>query len=74
MVLEKNLVNTLHCQKDEQVNPRAIKPEVSLEPKMMEPGWSYFGHIMKRQDSLEKTLLGKVEGSKKRGRPKYEMD
>ena len=35
---------------------------------------SYFGHILRRQDSLEKTIrLGKVEGSRKRGKTKYEM-
>ena len=47
-----------------------IKPELSLEAKMIKLRLSYFGHIMRRQDSLEKTImLGKVEGSRKRGRP-----
>ena len=47
-----------------------IKPELSLEAKMIKLRLSYFGHIMRRQDSLEKTIMpGKVEGSTKRGRP-----
>ena len=47
-----------------------IKPELLLEAKMIKLRLSYFGHIMRRQDSLEKTImLGKVEGSRKRGRP-----
>ena len=46
-----------------------IKPELLLEAKMIKLRLSYFGHIMRRQDSLEKTImLGKVEGSRKRGR------
>ena len=37
---------------------------------MIKPRLSNFGHFMRRQDSLEKTImLGKVEGSRKRGRP-----
>ena len=47
-----------------------IKPELSLETKMLSLRLSYFGHLMRRQDSLEETImLGKLEGSRKRGRP-----
>ena len=47
-----------------------IKPEISLETEMLILGLSYFVHIKRRQDSLEKTImLGEVEGSRKRGRP-----
>ena len=47
-----------------------IKSELSLEAKNLKLRLSYFGHIMRRQDSLEKTaMLRKVEGSRKRGRP-----
>ena len=47
-----------------------VKPELSLEAKMLRLRLSCFGHIRTRQDSLEKTtMLGKVEGSRKRGRP-----
>ena len=44
-----------------------IKPDLSLEANIKTEA-SYFGHIMRRKDSLEKTVLGKVEGSR-RGRP-----
>ena len=48
----------------------SIKSELLLEAKMIILRLSYFGRIMRRQDSLEKTImLGKVEGSRKRGRP-----
>ena len=44
-----------------------IKPELCLEAKMLKPRLSYFGPIMRRQDSLEKTaILGEVKGSRKR--------
>ena len=47
-----------------------IKPETSLEAKMTEVKMPYFGHIMRRHASLEKTIvLGKIGGSKKTGRP-----
>ena len=45
------------------------KLELSLEAKMWKPRLSCFGHIMKRQDSLEKTImLGNVDDRRKRGR------
>ena len=48
--------------------PRSNQPELSLEAKMLKLKLLYFGCIMRRQNSLEKTImLGKVEGSKKRG-------
>ena len=47
--------------------PKEIKPEYSLEGLMLK--LQYFGHLMQREDSLEKTLmLGKTEGRRKRGR------
>ena len=49
----------------EQINPEQLE-----EAKMIKLRLSYFGHIMRRQDSLEKTImLGRAEGSRKRGRP-----
>ena len=51
-----------------------IKPEFSLEAKMMKLRLSYFGHILRRQDSLEKTImLGKVEGKRKREIPNMRL-
>ena len=50
------------------VNPKEINPEYSLERLMLKLKLQYFGHLMRRADSLEKTLmLGKTEGGR-RGR------
>ena len=48
---------------------KEISPECSLEGLMLKLKLQYFGHLMGRTDSLEKTLmLGKIEGSRRRGR------
>ena len=48
---------------------REISPEYSLEGLMLKLKLQYFGHLMRRTDSLEKTLkLGKIEGGRRRGR------
>ena len=48
---------------------KAINPEYSLEGLMLKLKLQYFGHLMRRTDSLEKTLmLGKIEGRRRRGR------
>ena len=48
---------------------KEINPEYSLEGLMLKLKLQYFGHLMQRDDSLEKTLiLGKVEGGRRRGR------
>ena len=47
---------------------KEINPEYSLEGLMLKLKLQYFGHLMRRADSLEKTLmLGKIEGKRKRG-------
>ena len=47
---------------------KEINPEYSLEELMLKPKLQYFGHLMQRADSSEKTLmLGKIEGRKRRG-------
>ena len=47
---------------------KEINPEYSLEGLMLKPKLQYFGHLMWRADSLEKTLmLGKIEGQRRRG-------
>ena len=47
---------------------KKISPEYSLEGLMLKPKLQYFGHLMQRADSLEKTLmLGKIEGRRRRG-------
>ena len=63
MVLEKTLESPLDCKEIQPVN------EYSLEELMLKLKLQYFGHLMQRADSLEKTLmLGKVEGRRRRGR------
>ena len=48
---------------------KEINPEYSLEGLMLKLKFQYFGHLMQRTDSLEKTpMLGKTEGRKRRGR------
>ena len=67
MVLEKTLESPLDS-KIKPVNPKEINPEYSLEGLMLKLKLQYFGHLMRRTDSLEKTLmLGNTEGRKRRG-------
>ena len=50
---------------------KEISPEYSLEGLMLKLKLQYFGHVMQRTDSLEKTLmLGEIEGGRRRGRQK----
>ena len=50
---------------------KEISPECSLEGLMLKLKLQYFGHLMRRTDSFEKTLmLGKIEGGRRRGRQK----
>ena len=50
------------------VHPKEISPEYSLEGLMLKVILRYFGHLMRRTDSLEKILiLGKMEGRRRRG-------
>ena len=68
MVLEKTLESPLDCKEIQPVYPKEISPEYSLEGLTLKLKLQYFGHLMRRPDSLEKTLmLGKIEGSRKRG-------
>ena len=51
-----------------------MNPEYSLEGLMLKPKLQSFGHLMRRTDSFEKTLmLGKTEGGRRRGQPEDEM-
>ena len=69
MVLEKTLKSSLQCKEIKYVNPKEISPEYSLEGLMLKLKLQYFGHIMQRTDSFEKTLmLGKIEGGRRSGR------
>ena len=66
-VLEKTLENPLDSRSNQSIL-KEIRPEYSLEGLMLKLKLQYFGHLMWRTDSLEKTLmLGKIEGRRRRG-------
>ena len=68
MVLEKTLESPLDCKGSNQSILKEISPEYSLEGMMLKLKLQYFGHLMQRAYSLEKTLmLGKIEGKRRRG-------
>ena len=70
MVLEKTLESPLDSKEIQPVNQKysEINSEYSLERLMQKPKLQYFGHLMQRADSLEKTLmLGKIGGRRRRG-------
>ena len=65
MVLEKTVESPLDCKKSilKEINPKS-----SLEGLMLKLKLQYFGHLLRRADSLEKTLmLGKIEGKRRSG-------
>ena len=63
MVLEKTLESPMDCK---EIQP--VSPEYSLEGLMLKPKLQYFGHLIGRTDSFEKTLmLGKIESGRRRG-------
>ena len=69
VVLEKTLESPLECKEIQPVHPKEISPGCSLKGLMLKLKLQYFGHLMWRADSLEKTLmLGKIEGRRRRGR------
>ena len=57
MVLEKTLESPLDCKEIQPVHPEEISPGYSLEGLMLKLKFQYFGHLMQRVDSLEKTLM-----------------
>ena len=62
------LESLLDCKEIQPVHPEGISPEYSLEGLMPKLKLQYFGHLMRRADSFEKTLmLGKIEGRRRRG-------
>ena len=68
MVLEKTLQIPLVCKEIHPVILKEISPGISLEGMMLKLKLQYFGHLMRRVDSLEKTLmLGVIRGRRRRG-------
>ena len=67
VVLEKTLESTLDCKEIQPVILKEISPERSLEGLMLKLKCQYFGYLMRRTDSLEKTImLGNIEGRRRR--------
>ena len=68
VVLEKTLESPWTARRSNQSILKEISPEYSLEGLILKLKLQYFGHLMGRTDSFEKTLmLGKIEGGRRRG-------
>ena len=69
-MLRKTLESPLDCKEIQPVHLKETSPGCSLEGMMLKLKLQYFGHLMRRVDSLEKTLmLGEIGGRRRRGRP-----
>ena len=70
-MLEKTLEGPWTARRSNQSILKEISPGISLEGMMLKLNLQYFGHLMRRVDSLEKILmLGGIGGSRRRGRPR----
>ena len=68
LVLEKTLESSWTARRSNQSILKEISRECSFVGLMLKLKFQYFGHLMRRTDSLEKTLmLGKIEGGRRRG-------
>ena len=68
-MLEKTLASPLDCKEIQPVHPKETSPGCSLEGLMLRLKLQYFGHLMRRVDSLEKTLMLRgIRGRRRRGR------
>ena len=68
VVLEKTLESPLDCKETQPVHPKGNQSWIFMEGLMLKLKLQYFGHLMRRTDSFEKTLmLGKIEGRRRRG-------
>ena len=70
-MLEKTLESPLDCKETQPVHSEGDQPWDFFEGMMLKLKLQYFGHLMRRVDSLEKTLmLGGIRGRRRRGRPR----
>ena len=67
-MLEKTLESPLDCKEIQPVHSEEISPGISLEGMMLKLKLQYFGHLMRRVDSMEKTLMLGGIGGRRRGR------
>ena len=73
-MLEKTLESPLDCKEKQPVRSKEISPGISLEGMMLKLKLQYFGHLMQRVDSLEKTLdAGRDLGQEEKGTTQDEM-
>ena len=74
MVLEKTLASPLDCKEIQPVHSEGDQPWDFFEGMMLKLKLQYFGHLMRRVDSLEKTLmLGGIGGQEEKGTREDEM-
>ena len=73
MVLEKTLESPLDCKEIQPSILKEINPWISLEGMMLKLKLQYFGHLMQRVDSLEKTDAGRNWGQEEKGMTEDEM-
>ena len=73
MVLEKTLEGPLDCKEIQPVHSKGDQSWCSLEGLMLKLKLQYFGHLMRRVDSLEKTDAGKDWGQEEKGTTEDEM-
>ena len=66
MVLEKTLESPLDCKEIQPLHSEGDQPWISLEGMMLKLKLQYFGHLMRRADSLEKTLMLRGIGGRRR--------
>ena len=73
MVLEKTLESPLDCKEIQPVHSKGDQPWDFFGRKMLKLKLQYFGHLMRRVDSLEKTDAGRDWGQEKKGTTEDEM-
>ena len=73
MVLEKTLESPLDCKEIQPVHSEEISPGCSLEALMLKLKLQFFGHVMRRVDSLEKTDAWRDWGQEQKGMTEDEM-
>ena len=73
MVLEKTPESPLDCKEIQPVHSEGDQPGISLEGMMLKLKLRYFGHLMQRVDSLEKTDAGRDWGQEEKGTTEDEM-
>ena len=66
--MEKTLESPLDCKEIQPVHSEGDQPGISLEGMMLKLKLQYFGHLMRRVDSLERLMLGGIGGRRRRGR------